>query len=121
MTETIKEMIDTAVKAAQSKKALDIKIMDMKEITNSADVFLVCHAESIIQVKAISDSIKDDLRENGHRVWHEEGRRSGNWILLDYVDLVIHVFQKEYREFYSLERLWGDAKIELVRDEKYEY
>src|SRR5512135_1859240 len=90
--------------------------MDLRGLTSMADYFVVCSADSDIQVKAIADAVVDGMEKKGTRPWHIESG-SANWILLDYVDVVLHVFHKNTRPFYSLERLWGDAAIERVTDE----
>ncbi|MDH4070602.1 MAG: ribosome silencing factor [Ignavibacteria bacterium] len=99
----------------QSKKGSDIIIMNLKKLTAVTDYFVVCSADSDIQVKAIARAVEDGIREEGMNPWHREAG-SVNWILLDYVDVVLHVFHRETREFYSLERLWGDAVITKVED-----
>jgi ribosome-associated protein len=94
-----------------SKKGSDIKILDLRELTTIADFFIICSADSDVQVKAIADEIDKQLHNEGVRLWHKEGYRGANWILLDYVDVVVHVFRKTVREFYNLEKLWGDAPV----------
>ncbi len=81
------------------------------------DYFVICTGASNTQVKAISDHISESLRTEKIRPLHIEGEMAQEWILLDYISVVVHVFQPEKREFYALERLWGDAKIEEVKDE----
>lgn len=102
---------------ALSKKAVDVRIMHLHTVTSMTDFFVVCHGESEPQIKAIADAIQDGLKEEGERAWHKEGYSHLNWVLLDYVDVVGHVFNKESRLFYALERLWGDAEIETIGDE----
>jgi ribosome-associated protein len=94
-----------------SKKGSDVKVLDLRTLTTIADYFVICSADSDTQVRAIADEIDKKLHEEGIRLWHKEGYRSSNWILLDYVDVVVHVFKKSVREFYNLERLWGDAPL----------
>ncbi len=94
-----------------SKKGSDIKILDLRELTPISDYFIICSADSDVQVKAIADEIDNRLHEEGIRAWHKEGYKGLNWVLLDYVDVVVHVFRKSVREFYNLERLWGDAPV----------
>ena len=101
---------------ALSKKALDVRIMHLFQVTSMTDYFVVCHGESELQVKAIADAIQEGLKKEGERVWHKEGYTHSNWVLLDYVDVVVHIFNKESRLFYALERLWGDAEIETIGD-----
>lgn len=102
--------------AALSKKAHDVLVMDLRKLHAPADYFVVCSADSDTQVKAVADGIRDQLEEAGVSVWHQEGYQSLQWVLLDYVDVVVHVFHKEVRSFYNLERLWHDAKMETVED-----
>ncbi|HHS14418.1 MAG TPA: ribosome silencing factor [bacterium] len=105
-----------AVEYAQTKKALDIKLMDLREVTSVADFFVICHGESDVQVRAISEAVLEGLRKEGARVWHREGMDFCRWVLLDYVDVVVHVFLEETRDFYCLEKLWGDAKVQQFSD-----
>ncbi|MFC1576547.1 ribosome silencing factor [Candidatus Omnitrophota bacterium] len=98
--------------AALNKKADDIVIMDMRAVSNVTDYFVICSAPSTRRVQAISEGIEDDLREKGVRYWHIEGRREGLWVLIDYGDVIVHVFHTNTREFYNLERLWRDAPKE---------
>ena len=81
-----------------------------------ADYFVICSADSDTQVKAIADEIDKTLKDGGLKSWHKEGYRALNWVLLDYIDVVVHVFKKEMREFYNLEKLWGDAPVIEVED-----
>jgi len=96
--------------AASDKKAHDIVILDMKEVSLVTDYFIICSANSTTQVKAIADNIEEKLAENGIQPLHKEGYREGRWILLDYGDCVAHIFVEDDRRFYNLERLWGDAE-----------
>jgi len=99
-----------------NKKGYDVKILDLRDIVSFADYFIICSADSDTQVKAIADEIDKSLRDEGLKCWHKEGYRALSWVLLDYVDVVVHIFKKEIREFYNLERLWGDAPIIEVED-----
>ena len=99
-----------------SKKAIDIVILDLKKLTSATDYFVICSADSDTQVKAIADSVQNGTEAFGERVWHQEGYHALRWIVLDYVDVVVHVFHKEERSFYNLDRLWGDAKRTEVQD-----
>jgi ribosome-associated protein len=99
-----------------SKKGYDVKLLDLQKVTTMTDYFLICSADSDSQVRAISDEIEKTLRDQGIKCWHREGYKALNWILLDYVDLVVHVFKKDSREFYNLEKLWGDAVITEMED-----
>ncbi|MGD1045863.1 MAG: ribosome silencing factor [Bacteroidota bacterium] len=99
-----------------SKKATDVVILDLKKLTSATDYFVICSADSDTQVKAIADSVQNGTEDFGERVWHQEGYHALRWIVLDYVDVVVHVFHKEERSFYNLDRLWGDAKRTEVQD-----
>jgi ribosome-associated protein len=101
---------------AISKKASDILLMDLRKKSSATDFFVVCSGDSEPQVKAIADAIRDGMADIGTNVWHSEGFNARQWILLDYVDVVVHVFHRELRTFYNLERLWSDAKIHEVQD-----
>ncbi len=94
-----------------NKKGYDIKILEIKKISSIADYFVICSADSDRQVKAIADEVEDKLRESGIRCVHREGYESLTWVILDYFDVMIHVFKAEARTFYNLEKLWGDAPI----------
>ena len=97
--------------AASDKKALDISILDMRKIPSVCDYFVIASGTSTTQVRAISDSIVDKLRDKGERVWHAEGEREALWVLLDYGDVVAHIFQEDTRRFYELEKLWGKVPV----------
>ena len=105
------------VEYSLTKKAQDVCLMDLRKVSGVTDFFVVCHGESDVQVKAIADAVVEGLEEEGVRVWHREGYGYLNWVLLDYVDVVVHIFQKDVRQFYGLERLWGDAEMEMFADE----
>jgi len=112
-----KRSITTAKKISQlmlDKKATSIDIIDVRKITSLTDFFVVCTSESEPQSKAIHNHIKDELTKFGLKPWHSEGFENLKWVLLDYVDIVVHVFSKETREYYEFERLWADAKITRV-------
>lgn len=104
-----------AVAAALERKAQDLKVLNLGPVSDFTDYFLICSGTSDRQVQAISEAIQQALAAEGVRPLHVEGQRSGNWVLLDYGDLVAHVFQTEPREFYALERLWSDAADETLR------
>lgn len=99
-----------------NKKGYDVKIIDLRGVAVFADYFVICSADSDTQVKAIADEIDEKLREQGIRCWHIEGLKALQWVLLDYIDVVVHVFRKEAREYYNLERLWSDAPSWEVED-----
>jgi ribosome-associated protein len=101
---------------ALDKKAKQIIVMDLNGMTGIADFFVLMSGDSDTQIKAIADHIVRELKGQKIRVYHKEGYNSLRWVLLDYVDVVVHVFKPQTREFYGLERLWGDAKIDFVMD-----
>jgi ribosome-associated protein len=100
-----------------SKKAKDVVMLDIRPLTDMADFFVVCTADSDVQVKAIADAVLDGLAEVGTKPYRTEGWQGQQWIILDFVEVVAHIFYREAREFYKIERLWSDAKIERVTDE----
>ena len=100
-----------------AKKAENVIIMDLKELTSITDYFVICSADSDNQIKAISDHITEELEKQQIKIWHVEGYQSLTWVLLDLVDVVVHIFRPDVREFYALEKLWGDAKITQVKEQ----
>ena len=100
----------------QEKKASDIVVMDLRKIKNAvADFFIICSGNSDKQLDAISDSIDAEVfKKFEENPWHTEGKNNKEWMLLDYINVVAHVFRKDRRAFYALERLWGDADITEV-------
>ena len=100
------------------KKALDIIIIDVQKITTLTDFFIICTSESEPQTRAITDHIYEQMKEDGMRAWHIEGYENLDWVLLDYVNIVVHVFSRDSRSYYDLERLWADGKITQVHDKK---
>lgn len=110
------DLATRAARFALEKKARNVVILDLREFDYLCDYFVVLDGESEPQVKAIAESIESGLKELGETPWHVEGLAGRRWILLDFVDVVIHVFHSETRELYMLERLWGDAPLEAVDD-----
>ena len=106
--------VRVAARAALEKNALDVSVLDLQGLTGIADYFLVCSARSTTQADTITDAVRVALRAEGVRPRHSEGSAESGWLLLDYADVVIHVFLEETRGFYSLERLWGDAPLVSV-------
>lgn len=106
---TSQEMIAVAVKALDSKKGKDIRVLHTEEQTTLADYFVICNGTSSTQVRALADAVEDAMSKAGEEPHHIEGHRGGEWTLLDFSSVVVHVFTEEAREFYSLERLWSDA------------
>ena len=103
----------------KSKKGYDIKILDLRKLSGGiADCFVVCSAAADKQVKAIADEVDVELDKQGIRCFHKEGYETLNWIILDYFDVVVHVFRAEARNYYNLEKLWGDAKVIKIADDE---
>ena len=98
------------VQAAMGRKARDLLLLDVRELTTLADVFMLCTGRSNRQVSAIADHIRRFLKEHGIRPLYVEGMKEGHWVLLDYGQVVIHVFYEPVRQFYDLESLWADAR-----------
>lgn len=101
----------------QEKKGNDIVRLDLRNINSSvSDYFVICHAESSTQIRAIADSVEEEVfKGSQQRPWKVEGYTHGDWILLDYVDVVVHVFKTEKRQYYGIEDLWGDAEFESYK------
>lgn len=99
----------TAIEACQERKARAGVILDLRGLSDAADFFLIASGDSDVHVKAITDHVLEELAEDGVRPAGIEGQGSGRWVLIDYIDLVVHVFHPVLRDFYQLERLWGDA------------
>jgi ribosome-associated protein len=112
----IKALVDVIVKGMQEKKAENITVVDLREIDNAVcDFFVISNANSNTQVNAIADSVqKETLETLGDKAWHKEGTETSEWILMDYVNVVAHIFQTPVRDFYALEELWGDANITKI-------
>lgn len=106
-----KELSEIVVQGMLEKKGARIVVMDLKGVTNSvADYFIICSGNSDTQVDSIAQSVDDEVHKaTGQNPWHKEGFQNKEWVLIDYVDVVAHVFLKDKREFYNLEGLWGDA------------
>ena len=106
-----------AVAAALEKKAEDVVVMDLRAVSGLADYFVLCSGSSDKQIRAIQESVEERIREQANeRPWHREGQQFRQWVLLDYVDMVVHIFSRERRAFYDLERLWNDAPQEAATD-----
>ena len=108
---------ELAIHGIQEKKGNDIVRLDLRNIHSSvSDYFVICHADSATQVKAIANSIEDEIyKAIQQEPWRKEGLEYGEWILLDYVNVVIHIFRTDKREFYGVEELWGDAEVKSYK------
>ena len=118
--------MQAAAAAAVSRRARDTVILDLRELDCFTDFFAICSGMSDIQIEGISEAVVEELEENWDaRPWHREGERKADWILLDYVDFVVHIFLDEKRKYYNLERLWVEAPTievpDLDADEYTEY
>jgi ribosome-associated protein len=110
------ELLVTIIKGIEEVKGNDIDILDLREIENTVcDYFIICNGNSNTQVNAIVNSVQKLVsRELKDKPWHVEGTDNAEWVLMDYIDIVVHVFQKHVREFYNIEGLWGDARITTI-------
>ena len=110
------DLLANIIKGIEEVKGNDIDILDLREIDNTVcDYFVICNGNSNTQVNAIVHSIQKIVsKELKDKPWHVEGTENGEWVLMDYVNIVVHVFQKHIREYYNIESLWGDAKITSI-------
>ena len=117
--ERAKLIVKKAYDALNDKKGEDIKIIEIGKLSTVADYFIICNGTSSTQIKAIADEVEFKLEESGIVVSHREGYSSGNWILLDYDSVVVHIFHPTARDYYNLEKLWADAEeIDLAQFEE---
>lgn len=105
-----------AGRLALSKKGFDVRILKLKTVSSVCDYFVIASGDADVHVKAIADAVEEGLRKSGVSPYHTEGKSDGNWVLLDYIDVVVHIFHEPTRRYYSLERLWGDAPSEELQD-----
>ncbi|MDB5233885.1 MAG: iojap family protein [Hymenobacter sp.] len=112
-------LADLVIRGMQDKKASDIVVLNLKELKNAvADYFIICSANSDTQIDAVARSVEEEIEKiTGESPWQTEGRTNREWVLLDYVDVVVHVFLRDRRKFYALEELWGDADIRYIEAE----
>jgi ribosome-associated protein len=111
---TPKQLARTIARLALDKNAFDIMLLDLRKSTDVTKYFVVISGSVDVHVKAIADNIVEGLKEKKIRAWHVEGYKNLQWVLLDYVDVVVHIFQPDVRQYYSLEKLWGDAPEEKI-------
>jgi len=114
------KLCDAIVKGMLEKKAADILVMDLRKVKNAvADFFIICSGGSDKQLDAISESIDEEVyKATKENPWHVEGKNNKEWMLLDYFDVVAHIFRKDKRDFFALEKLWGDAEITEIQESK---
>ena len=105
-----------AARLTLTKRAEDVVILDLRELDGVCDYFVLATGQSEVQTRAIADAVDEGMRVKGIRPWHTEGYEARRWILIDYVDFVVHVFHTRAREYYLLDKLWGDARRETVAD-----
>lgn len=117
LSDPIETIRDRCIEHLQSRKAEDVSVIDLRGIADFSDFFIVCTGGADTQVRALADAVIEGLKSDGHRPWQVEGYDTRKWILIDLVDVVVHIFQPEARQFYGLERLWGDAPIQHIQDE----
>ncbi|WP_110932027.1 ribosome silencing factor [Paenibacillus bouchesdurhonensis] len=106
-----KQLLDLAVQAADEKKAMDIVALDLKGISLIADYFVICHGNSDIQVQSIATEVRKQVQEAGVDIKGIEGMDTARWVLMDLGDVIVHIFHRDEREYYNIERLWSDAKV----------
>lgn len=113
-----KELVNAIIEGLHKKKANNVVSLDLTKLENSVcKYFVICHGDSDKQVEALADSVLETAKEEtGEKAWHKEGLDTSTWVLLDYADVVVHIFQKEYRDLYKLEELWADAKLSRHED-----
>lgn len=102
-----------AIQAAEDRKARQVVVLDLRPVTDATDFFVIASGTSDAHVRGIADAVLGQLGRDGHDAYHVEGLQGGRWVLLDYVDFVMHLFHPDTRAFYQLERLWGDAPVVL--------
>jgi ribosome-associated protein len=113
-----RKLLQAAAEAAVARKAHEPLALDLRGVAGVADYFFICSGASEVQVKAIAEAVEEKLHGLGASPWHVEGLTGRRWVLLDYVEIVVHVFHEKTREYYLLERLWGDAlKVDLDLDD----
>ncbi len=116
-TDSIRELVKLSYKALSEKKASDISVIDISGLSVVADYFIIASAENVRQTEALCDNVEEVLGRAGYECRQIEGRGSGNWILMDYNDVIIHIFDKENRLFYDIERIWKDGRRVVDIDE----
>ncbi len=111
-----KEMAKLAIAALEDKKAEDLRIIDISEVSVLADYFIIASGTNRSQIQALSDNVQEKLGRAGYELKQMEGYQNANWVLLDYQDVIVHIFDKENRLFYNLERIWRDGKDIAAED-----
>jgi len=119
MNNSDQNLLYAIIDAIQDKKGIDIVDLNLSNLEQAVtDHFIICHGNSNTQVEAIADSVEEKVKQECNmNVWHKEGHKNAQWILLDYAGIVVHIFQKEYREHYNLEDLWADGEIKYIEND----
>lgn len=107
----VKDMAALAIEALEDKKAEDIRVIDISQVSVIADYFIIANGTNKSQIQTLSDTVEEKLGKAGYFMKQKEGFRSANWVLLDFGDIIVHIFDKENRLFYDLERIWRDGKV----------
>jgi ribosome-associated protein len=111
------KMVETITEALLSRKGKEISVLDISKLTTLTDFFVVCHGTSDVQIKALADVVEEELlKETGEKAWKKEGLQGRSWVILDFVNIVVHIMSKEKRDFYGIERMWNDAKITHIKE-----
>jgi ribosome-associated protein len=114
-----KTLVEHIVEGLKQRKAKDITILDVSDLTTLTDYFVICSGTSETQIKALADSVEDEVREQtGEKAWKKEGLQARSWIILDFINTVVHVMTQEKRDFYNIERMWNDAKVTYIDNEE---
>ena len=123
MSVPTKKLLEVVIEGLKNNKAKDIHILDLKGIENSvSEYFVVCHGTSRTHVSATAQSVEKEVKDVlSEYPWKKEGYTNGEWVLVDYSSIVVHVFQREARDFYNIEELWADAEVTVLEDEYYEW
>jgi ribosome-associated protein len=115
----VEKIVDNIIEGIKEKKGKEIVCIDLSALENSiCRYFIICHGDSNTQVSAIAQGVEKAMEDKlNERVWHKQGLENAHWVLLDYIDVVVHIFQKEFRDFYNLEGLWADGTFSLIENE----
>ena len=116
MSDDTRKPLDDCIELLQERKAEDIRVLDLRGLADFTDYFLLCTGNSDPHVRALADAVLEGMKKSGQRPWQMEGYETRKWVLFDFVEFVVHIFQPGAREFYGLERLWGDAPVEEIED-----
>ncbi len=117
MSDTTKIVRSACLEQLRSRKAEDIVVIDLRQTADFVDYFIICTGTSDVHVRALADAVIEGLKAEGHQPYHVEGYDMRKWVLIDFVDIIVHIFQEDSRQFYGLERLWRIAPIARVEDD----